>query len=135
MGKWCEYHKIRWRNIEECHSKQSLVAELEDSESEAYFDSESNPESGKRIIDAKPNATFSTTKVQPSEPEELEEWECLFHSQMCVKGTPLHFIVDSSSQKNLISAEVVKRLDLPITLHPQPYAIDWLHQGRDIHIS
>jgi hypothetical protein len=31
---------------------------------------------------------------------------------MWVKGTPLHFIVYSGSQKNLISAEVVKRLAL-----------------------
>jgi hypothetical protein len=39
---------------------------------------------------------------------------------MLVKGTPLHFIVDSGSQKNLISAEVVKQLGLSTTPHPQP---------------
>jgi hypothetical protein len=53
---------------------------------------------------------------------------------MWVKGTLLHFIVDSSSQKNLISTQVVKRLDLPMTPHPQPYTIVWLRQGRDIHV-
>jgi hypothetical protein len=26
-------------------------------------------------------------------------------------------------------------MDLPVTAHPQPYSIDWLHQGRDICIS
>jgi hypothetical protein len=36
---------------------------------------------------------------------------------MWVKGTPLHFIVDSGSQKNLISEEVVKRLALPTMSH------------------
>jgi hypothetical protein len=74
-------------------------------------------------------------KFHPSEPEEPEEGEHLFHSQMWVKGAPLHFIVDSSSQKNLISAEVIKWLDLPMTPHPQPYTIGWLHQGRDLHVS
>jgi hypothetical protein len=54
---------------------------------------------------------------------------------MCVKGTLLHFIVDSASQKNLISAEVIKRLALPTTLHPQPYTIGWIRQGSDLHIS
>jgi hypothetical protein len=49
-----------------------------------------------------PSATIATTKLQPGEPDEPEEGECLFHSQMWVKGTPLHFIVDSGSQKNLI---------------------------------
>jgi hypothetical protein len=62
-----------------------------------------------------PSVTIATTKVQPEEPEEPEEGECLFHSQMWVKGTPLHFIVDSGSQKNLISTEVFKRLNLTMT--------------------
>jgi hypothetical protein len=53
---------------------------------------------------------------------------------MWVKGDPLHFIADRRSQKNLISVEVVKRLDLPMTLHPQPYTIGWLRQGRDLFV-
>jgi hypothetical protein len=54
---------------------------------------------------------------------------------MWVKGTPLQFIVDSGIQKNLILAEVVKRLTLPIMPHLQPYTIGWLCQGSDIHVS
>jgi hypothetical protein len=66
------------------------------------------------------------TTIQPEEPEELEEGEGLFHSQMWVKGTPLHFIVDSGSQKNLISTEVFKILKFPTMSHPQPYTIGCL---------
>jgi hypothetical protein len=54
---------------------------------------------------------------------------------MWVKGTPLHFIVDSGSQKNLISTEVFKRLNLTMMLHPHPYTIGWLSQGWDICVS
>jgi hypothetical protein len=54
---------------------------------------------------------------------------------MWVKGTPLHFIVDSGSQKNLISSEVVKQLGLSTTPHPQPYNIGWLRQGQDLRVS
>jgi hypothetical protein len=50
----------------------------------------------------------------------MEEGENLFHSQMWVKGALIHFIVDSGRKKNLISAEVVKWLELPTTPHPQP---------------
>jgi hypothetical protein len=134
-GKWCEYHKSPWHNTDECRSKQSLVAELKASESEVDSDSESNPEGGKQIIDVEPSAMVATTKVRPSEPEEPEEGECLFHSQMWVKGALIHFIVDNGSQKNLISAEVIKRLNLPMTPHPQPYTIGWLRQGRDLCVS
>jgi hypothetical protein len=54
---------------------------------------------------------------------------------MWVKGTPLHFIIDSGSQKKLILAEVVKRLALLTTSHPQPYTIGWLYQGSDLRFN
>jgi hypothetical protein len=111
------------------------VAEEKVSESHVDFDSDSETERGRRIIDAKPSATISTTKLQPGDPNEPEESKCLFHSQMWVKGTPLRFIVDSSSQKNLISAEVVKQLVLPTMPHPQTCTIGWLHQGIDLRVS
>jgi hypothetical protein len=30
--KWCDFHKIPWHNTNECHSKQSLLAEIKDKE-------------------------------------------------------------------------------------------------------
>jgi hypothetical protein len=54
---------------------------------------------------------------------------------MWVKGTPLHFIIDSGIQKNLISVEVVKWLTLLATPHPQPYTIGWLRQGSYLRVS
>jgi hypothetical protein len=40
VGKWCEYHKIPWHNVEECFSKKSLVAELKAFDSEIDSDFE-----------------------------------------------------------------------------------------------
>ena len=115
------------------------MAEIKVSELDACSDSESEPdkgyEKGKQIIDADPSAIVATPKIQKNEPEDPEEEERLFHSQMWVKGSPIQFIVDSVSQKNLISVEVMKRLGLPTTAHPQPYTIGWLHQGRDLRMS
>jgi hypothetical protein len=86
-GKWCDFHKIPWHNTDECRSKQSLVAEIKDKESNP--DSESDPENNEKrqIIDADPTATVTTATIQPEEPTDPEEGECLFHSQMWVKGT------------------------------------------------
>jgi len=72
---------------------------------------------GKQIIDAEPNITIATAKIQKNEPEDPEEGGRLFYSQMWVKGLPLQFIIDSGSQKNLISVEVVMQLGLPTTPH------------------
>jgi hypothetical protein len=102
--KWCDFHKILWHNTDECHSKHSLVAEIKDKESKS--DLENN---GKiHITDADPTATMTTTTIQPKAPIDLEEGEHLFNSHMWVKGTLLHFIIDSRRQNNLISAEVIK---------------------------
>jgi hypothetical protein len=35
----------------------------------------------------------------------------------------------------MISAKVIKRLDLLTTPHSQLYTISWLHQGRDLRVS
>jgi hypothetical protein len=93
------------------------VAEVKDTEPnpDSEFDRE-NIEN-RQIIDADPTSTVVTTTIQLEEPVDPEEGEHLFHSQMWVKGTPLHFIVDKDSQKNLISNKVLKQLGLSTTPH------------------
>jgi hypothetical protein len=54
---------------------------------------------------------------------------------MWVKGTLLHFIVDSGSHNKFISTKVFKRFSLLTTPHPHPYTIGWLCQGSNIHVS
>jgi hypothetical protein len=81
------------------------VDELKETESKPESDSDNKRI---RIIDVESVATFATTTINSEEPEDPEEGGHLFHSKMWVKGTPLHFIVDSGSRKNLISSEVIK---------------------------
>ena len=112
------------------------MAELKAPELDEFSNLESEPDKGndkgKQIIDVDPSAIVATTKLQREDPKDPEEGEHLFHSQMWVKGSPLQFLVDIGSQKNLISVEVLKRLVLPIIAHLQLYTIEWLHLGRDL---
>jgi hypothetical protein len=110
------------------------VVEVKTYELDAGSNSESDPKKGRLIIDVEPISTIPTTKIHPDEPDEPEEGEGIFRSHMWVKGTPLHFIVDSSIQKNLISVEFIKKLALLTTPHLQPYTIRWLRQGSDLRI-
>jgi hypothetical protein len=111
------------------------VAEIKDKELNPDSKSDSENNGKGHIIDVDPTVIVATATIQPEEPTDPEEGERLFHSQMWVKGTSLHFIVDSGSHKNLISAEVIKQLELLTTPHPQPYNIGWLCQGRDLRVS
>jgi len=98
------------------------LAKLKALESDACSNSELEPnkgnDKGKQIINVDPNATVATTKIQKEEPEDPEEEEPLFNSQMWVKGSLLQFIVNRRNQKNFISVEVVKWLGLPTITHP-----------------
>jgi hypothetical protein len=93
--------KLKNNNTSECRAKQSLVAKLKASESDASSESELEPDKGndrgKHIIYVDPNTTVATMKIQKKEPEDSEEAEHLFHSQMWVKGSPLQFIVEIRS--------------------------------------
>jgi hypothetical protein len=77
--------------------KQSLLDKLKEKESYPDLESDLEHDKGKQIIDANPNATIATKKIQPYTSKELEEGERLFHSHMWVKGTQLDLIVDNGS--------------------------------------
>ena len=84
------------------------MAEIKDKEPNLDSKSDSKNTGKGQIIDVDPNVIVTTTIIQLEEPIDPEEGERFFHSQMWVKGTPLHFIFDNDSQKNLISAKFVK---------------------------
>jgi hypothetical protein len=75
------------------------VAEIKDKESNPDSESDSENTGKGQIIDVDTTAIVATAAIQPEEPTDPEEGEHLFHSQMWVKGTPLHFIVDSGSRE------------------------------------
>ena len=106
-----------------------MLAEIKYSKSDPDSDSKPNATTaynGRQIIDADPTATVATIKIQLEDPKESQVEEHLFHSQIWVKGIPLHFVVNNGIQKNLILVEVVKILEFSTTPHPQPYNISWL---------
>ena len=45
-----------------------------------------------------------------------------------VQGSLCHLIIDSGSQENIISKDVVERLQLEVETHPSPYAIGWIKE-------
>jgi hypothetical protein len=83
------------------------VAKVKSSELDVGFNSESEPEKGDKTLTQNPVPSLLPPRSILVNLMNQRK-ESLFHSQMWVKGTPLHFIINSGSQKNLISMEVIK---------------------------
>ncbi|XP_026377623.1 uncharacterized protein LOC113271915 [Papaver somniferum] len=44
-------------------------------------------------------------------------------------------IIDSESTKNYVSAQLVEKLGLPVTLHPKPYSVGWINSSSTQQIT
>jgi hypothetical protein len=43
--------------------------------------------------------------------------------------------VDSGTKDNLVSTEMVEKLELETTDHPSPYKVSWLQKGHQVTIT
>jgi hypothetical protein len=52
-----------------------------------------------------------------------------------MKHTKIDTLIDSGSQPNLISKEVVKHLGLNTKMHHKPYSLKWIRNIHKLHIT
>jgi hypothetical protein len=58
----------------------------------------------------------------------------LFRTTCKTKGWKCKVIVDSGRTDNLISTEMVEKLELETTNHPSPYKVSWLKKGHQVSV-
>jgi hypothetical protein len=59
----------------------------------------------------------------------------LFRTACKTKDRVCKAIVDSGSIDNLVSTEMVKKLELETTHHPSPYKVSWLQKGHRVNVT
>jgi hypothetical protein len=67
-----------------------------------------------------------------------EEIDCrsnLFHIRVIMRHTKVDTLIDSGSQSNLISEELVKKLWLKTQVQHKPYTLKWISNHHQIHIT
>jgi hypothetical protein len=69
------------------------------------------------------------------EVEDLAQRTKLFRIACKTKDWVCKVIVDSGSTNNLISTEMVERLELETTDHPSPYKVSWLQKGHQVSVT
>ena len=59
----------------------------------------------------------------------------LFHIRVVMRHTKVDTLIDSGSQSNLISEDVVKQLGLNTQMHHKPYSLKWIRNNHKLHIT
>ena len=64
-----------------------------------------------------------------------KERNALFHIRVITKQTKIDTLIDSGSQANLISEEVVKKLGLTTKPHKKPYPLWWVCKDKILQVT
>jgi hypothetical protein len=72
-------------------------------------------------------------KLEP-EVEKLVQSNSLFRIACKTKYRVCKVMIDSGSTNNLVSMEMVEKLELEMTAHPTSYKVSWLHKGHQVTI-
>jgi hypothetical protein len=59
----------------------------------------------------------------------------LFRTACTTKGWKCKVIVDSGSTDNLVSTEMVEKMELETTNHPSPYKVSWLQKRHQVSVT
>jgi hypothetical protein len=59
----------------------------------------------------------------------------LFRTACKTKDRVCKVIVDSGSTDNLVSTEMVEKLELETVAHPSPYKVSWLQKGHQVTVT
>jgi hypothetical protein len=59
----------------------------------------------------------------------------LFHIRTIMQHTKIDTLIDSGSQSNLISEELVNQLWLKTQVHHKPYTLKWINNHHQMHIT
>ena len=61
--------------------------------------------------------------------------ENIFHSRCTIQGKVCSLIIDKGSCSNAASTSMVEKRGLQTLVHPHPYNIQWLNQGKGLQIN
>ena len=61
--------------------------------------------------------------------------KALFRTACKVQGKCCKVVIDSGSTDNIVSTEMVEKLNLKKVKHPTPYKVSWLHKGHQLLVT
>jgi hypothetical protein len=80
-------------------------------------------------------ASTSSSNSAINETQHEKERIDLFHIRVISKHTRIDTLFYTGSQANLISEDIVKKLDLETTPYPKPYPLRWICDNAKLHVT
>ncbi|XP_048503161.2 uncharacterized protein LOC125498889 [Beta vulgaris subsp. vulgaris] len=110
--------------IEEGYEEEEEEENMEEEEEGRYI----GPDDGECLVVRRALSGIPTN-------EEQLQREAIFHTRCTIGGKVCSLIIDGGSCTNVASQTLVTKLNLQTNPHPNPYVIQWLNQGKGIHVS
>lgn len=92
-------------------------------------------EKGRSLSSATSSSNISASTSKDSTPKNDKQRNELFHIRVVIKHTKVDTLFDTGSQVNLISEEIVKKLNLTTTPHPKPYPLGWVCNDAQLQVT
>lgn len=121
--------------------RRSMLIDDNGEKQEPVYDSTEEVDGGN---DDEEHATFGDTgtalvsrRVLVTPPGQADNWlrYNIFKSTCTIRDRICTFVIDSGSSRNIISEAAVRKLELPVEIHPCPYPLTWLHDGVDLRVT
>jgi hypothetical protein len=103
---------------------ETHIAEAQRRDSEAEY-----AEGGRSLVMQKVLLTPEKKMENSAQRNNLFRTACKTKDRVC------KVIVDSGSTDNLVSTEMVEKLELETTDHPEPYKVSWLQKGHQVNVT
>ncbi|XP_028056442.1 uncharacterized protein LOC114260499 [Camellia sinensis] len=128
------------KNMGNNQNKALLIEEVEehgDFEDAPIFDPSGNVAIGGDSDEEEGLALMLKKTLLTPKLESQEDWlrTNILYSTCNIGGRFCNMIIDSGSYKNVVSQEVVDKLNLLVEEHPHPYSLSWFKKGNEIKVT
>jgi hypothetical protein len=87
------------------------------------------------ILDSGAESKITSVALKSKIGDGYDSRSNLFHIRVIMKHTKIETLIDSGSQSNIISKEVVKNLGLNTKMHHIPYSLNWISKDHKFPIT
>jgi hypothetical protein len=113
----------------ECPEKNKDIGEAHITEAQKHDTEMEDAEGGR------PLGMHKVLLTPEKEVENSAQRTRLFITACKTKDRVCKVIVDSGSTDNLVSTEMVEKIELETTDHPSPYKVSWLQKGHQVSVT